>query len=100
MEDKVSVPIYLMINDFEQISRPINSQSQVFILVAHPFHWPIVQIRPESVQNVLPVDMVFECGVIKLNDNFVHVSSILLPSFPVNARRRAGGRLTGPTRIF
>jgi hypothetical protein len=85
MEDEVRTPIYLMIDDFEQVSRPINAQPQVFILVARPLHWPVVQIRPEGVQNVLPADMVFERGVVKLYDNFVHVSSILPLFFPVNA---------------
>jgi hypothetical protein len=85
MKDEIGVPIYLMIDDFEQISRPINAQPQVFILVAHPLYWPIVQIRPEGMQYVLPVDMVSESGLVKLDDNFVHVSSILPPFFPVNA---------------
>jgi hypothetical protein len=84
MEDEVSALIYLMIDDFKQVSRPINTQSQVFILVARPFHWPIVQIRPEGVQNILPADIVFERGLVKLDDNFVHILSILPPSFPVN----------------
>jgi hypothetical protein len=84
MKDEVGMPLYLMIDDFEQISRLINAQPQVFILVAHPFHWSIVQRRLESVKNVFPADMVFECGLVKLDDHFVHVASILPPSFPVN----------------
>jgi hypothetical protein len=104
MEDEVSAPIYLMIDDFEQISHPINTQPQVFILVTHSLYWPVVQIRPEGVQNVLPADMVLECGLVKLDDNFVHVSSILPPSFPVNIPRRLLGeqkwRQAGLGRAF
>jgi hypothetical protein len=51
MENEAGTLIYLMVDDFEQVSRAINAQPQVFSLIACPFPGAVILVIPEGVQN-------------------------------------------------
>jgi hypothetical protein len=40
MKDEDNASIYLIVDDFEQVSRTVNSKPQVFVLVTFPFKGP------------------------------------------------------------
>jgi hypothetical protein len=75
MKDEDSAPIYLMVDDFYQVSRTVNAQAQGLVLIAFPLQGAVIPVIPEGMQNILPAYAVFECGHGKLNEIFHHAHS-------------------------
>jgi hypothetical protein len=78
MENKSSVLIYLMVDDFEQVAGAVNTNPQIFVLVAFPLHKAVIAVILKGVQNILPTDVMLECGFVKL-DNDLLIHAFILP---------------------
>jgi hypothetical protein len=82
MKDDIGMFIYLMVDDFEQIPRAVNTQPQIFVPVGLPFQEAVITVIPEGVHNVLSVVTMLERRFSELDDYLVHRDSITRKDVP------------------
>jgi hypothetical protein len=78
VKDKVSILIYLMINNFKQVAGAINANPQIGILVALPLCGAVIAVILKGVENIFPADVMFERSFVKL-DNYLLIHILILP---------------------
>ena len=68
MKYDASTVIKFIIHDLKQISRTVNSKSDVLIFVV--IHGAVILVMTKGMQNIFPAYTMPKCRLIKLNDNF------------------------------